>query len=48
MEFDEDASFVFVGDYSGNVFVLRLLEGTFQPQLISKLSAHTGKPYSIV
>jgi len=42
MEFDEDTSFIFIGDYSNNVYVLRLIEGTFQPQLISKLSAHTG------
>lgn len=42
LEFDSDASFVFVGDYSSNIYVLRLIEGNFQPQLISKLCAHTG------
>ncbi|KAL3102019.1 hypothetical protein niasHS_003428 [Heterodera schachtii] len=43
LQFDGDASFVFVGDYSGNISVLRLVVGTQQqPQLISKLSAHTG------
>uniref|UniRef100_A0A914MRL8 FYVE-type domain-containing protein n=2 Tax=Meloidogyne TaxID=189290 RepID=A0A914MRL8_MELIC len=42
MEFDEDSSFVFVGDYSSNVYILRLSEGSPIAQLISKLSAHTG------
>lgn len=42
MEFDEDSSFVFVGDYASNFYILRLNEGSPQAHLISKLSAHTG------
>jgi len=39
MQFDVDSKFVFVGDYSGSVFVLRIVGNS--AQLVSKLSAHT-------
>lgn len=40
MSFDVDSKFIFLGDYAGNVYVLRL-NGNMA-QLVSKLSAHTG------
>lgn len=45
MQFDVDSKFVFVGDYSGSVFVLRIVGNS--AQLVSKLSAHTGKFFLI-
>lgn len=40
MEFDSPSGFIFVGDSSGNILLLRI-NGS-DAQLISKLSAHTG------
>lgn len=41
LEYDADSKFVFVGDYSGNIHLLRLLPNN-TTQNVSKLSAHTG------
>ncbi|KAI1702127.1 FYVE zinc finger domain-containing protein [Ditylenchus destructor] len=40
MQFDDGSKFIFLGDYSGNIYILRLVGNTVQ--LVSKLSAHTG------
>lgn len=40
LEFDAGAKYAFIGDYGGNVSVLRIFEG--KADLVSKLSAHTG------
>jgi WD40 repeat protein len=40
MQFDPTTNFIFLGDYSGNVYVLRIAGN--HGQLVSKLSAHTA------
>lgn len=45
MSFDVGSKFVFIGDYAGNVYVLRLVRNTVQ--LVSKLSAHTGLTFVV-
>jgi len=40
MRFDQTTGFAFVGDYSGSVYVLRIVGNN--AQLVSKLSAHTA------
>lgn len=40
MEFDTTTKFIFLGDYSGNVYVLRIAGN--HGQLVSKLSAHSA------
>uniref|UniRef100_A0A915CUG9 FYVE-type domain-containing protein n=1 Tax=Ditylenchus dipsaci TaxID=166011 RepID=A0A915CUG9_9BILA len=40
MQFDAGSKFIFLGDYSGSIYVLRLAGNLVQ--LVSKLSAHTG------
>lgn len=42
MQYDADSKFIFVGAYSGSVFILRIVGNS--GQLVSKLSAHTGNP----
>jgi hypothetical protein len=41
MEFDAGSKFLFLGDYSGSIYILRLMSANLV-QLVSKLSAHTG------
>lgn len=40
MEFDVGSKFIFMGDTSGSVYVMRLVGNAVQ--LVSKMSAHTG------
>lgn len=40
MQFDINTKFIFLGDYSGNVYVLRISGNNVQE--VSKLSAHTA------
>lgn len=41
MEFDVASKFIFLGDYAGNIHVLRLVGNSAQS--VTKLSAHTGE-----
>jgi len=41
LQFEIESKFVFVGDYSGNIHILRLLSDN-TANVVSKLSAHTG------
>ena len=41
MQFDAAARYAFCGDFSGHIYVLKV--GGATAELVSKLSAHTGK-----
>lgn len=46
MKFDQTTNFAFVGDYSGSVYVLRIVGNN--AQLVSKLSAHSGNYFKLL
>ncbi|KAL8595582.1 WD repeat and FYVE domain-containing protein 2 [Nucella lapillus] len=45
LEFDEQSKYAFVGDYSGQISVLKLMDTTFE--LITTLKGHTGSVRSL-